>query len=237
MSQLKSGSEVETARFRQAVNINFARRNHFPDNCGKEKGYERIIACFIEQLMIDHNSCSATVWGYIVDAINTLFCLWNFDVPANLTDHLNMCYKIVLAREREENIVRQRSPISREMFTALLDQAKELSADSLETVVADWFTLIRITGLRCAEYAQKTQSAFDQHKYPSGKRIVKAFILSDWNFFNSKGRVINVHSLHGEPKEFPRKLKITFRIQKNRRNDQSITLMVADNDHANICPV
>jgi hypothetical protein len=136
--------------------------------------------------MIDHNSCSATVRGY-VDAINTLFCLRNFDIPADLTDRSNMCYKIILAQEREENIARKRSPISQEMFTALLDQAKELSADSLETVLADWFTPIRITGLRCAEYAQKTQSAFDEHEYPSGKRSVKAFVPSDWKFYNSEG--------------------------------------------------
>ena len=147
-----------------------------------------------------------------------------------------MCYKIILVQEREENIARQRSPISREMFTALLDQAKEPTADSLETIVADLFTLIRITGLCCAKYEQENQSAIDEHKYPSGKCIVKAFIPSDWKIFSSKGRVINVHSFHSEPKEFLTKLKITFQTQKNRRNDQKITL-VADNDHANICPV
>ena len=185
--------------------------------------------------MIDHNSHSATVQGYL-DAINTSFCLQNFDAPANLMDRSNMCYKIVLAGEREENIARQRSPISREMFTALLDQAKESSADSLKTGVADWFTFIRITGLRCTEYAQKTQSAIDKHKYPLGKCVVKAFIPSNWKIFNSKSRVINVHSLHGEPKEFLSKLRITFQIQKNRWNGQKITL-VANNVHADVCPV
>ncbi len=111
--------------------------------------------------------------------------------------------------------------------------------------VVCWFTrsscgrlvyLIQITGLHCVEYAQKTQSAFNEHEYPSGKRVVKAFIPSNWKFYNSKGQVINVHSLHDDPKEFPTKLKITFRIQKNRQNDQTITL-VADNDHVNICTV
>ncbi len=178
MSQLKSDSELETTRFRQAVYINFARWNHIPDPCGNKQGYKRIIVCFIKQLMIDHSSCSATVWGYI-DAINTLFRFWNFNAPADLMDHLNMCYKIVLAQEREEIIAQQRSPILQEMFTALLDQAKEPSANSLETVVADWFTLIQITGLRCTKYTQKTQSAFDKCIYPLGKRIVKAFIPSD----------------------------------------------------------
>ncbi len=36
--------------------------------------------------------------------------------------------------------------------------------------------------------------------------------------------------------EIPKKLKMTFRIQKNRQNGQSITV-VADNNHHNICPV
>jgi hypothetical protein len=36
--------------------------------------------------------------------------------------------------------------------------------------------------------------------------------------------------------EVPTKLKMTFRIQKNRQNGQSITL-VADDTHPEICPV
>jgi hypothetical protein len=58
-----------------------------------------------------------------------------------------MCTKIILAREREENIARQQSTIMHEMFSAFLDLAKKFSIDSIETVVADWITLIRITGL------------------------------------------------------------------------------------------
>ncbi len=72
LSRLKSDSELETTRFRQAVYVNFIKNNHIPDPCGNEPGYERIIACFFEQLMIDQNSHSATVPGY-VEAINTLF--------------------------------------------------------------------------------------------------------------------------------------------------------------------
>jgi hypothetical protein len=87
-----------------------------------------------------------------------------------------MCSKILLAREREEDIARQLSSITREMFTALLDLASKSPVDSLEAVIADWFILVRITGLRCAKYAQKTQSAFDEHEYPSGKCVVKAII-------------------------------------------------------------
>ena len=115
--------------------------------------------------MLDHNSRSAIVRGY-AKAINTLFHLRHFNIPADLSDRTNMCYKIILAREREENIARQRSPISREMFAALFDLAKKSAVDSVKAVVSDWFTFIRITGLRCAEYAQKMQSTFDEHENP-----------------------------------------------------------------------
>jgi hypothetical protein len=47
---------------------------------------------------------------------------------------------------------------------------------------------------------------------------------------------ISHDSLHSEPKKILAKLKITFRIQKNRRNGQKITFL-ANNDHASICPV
>ena len=185
--------------------------------------------------MLDHNSRSATVCGY-VEAINTLFRLRHFNNPADLSDRTNMCYKIILAREKEENIARQRSPITREMFAALLDLAKKSPVDSVEAVVADWFILIRITGLRCAEYAQKTQSTFDEHEYPSGKRVIKAFISTDWKFYDSIGALTCIHTLNSELRELPKKLKVTFRIQKNRKNGQSITL-VGDDNHPDICPV
>jgi hypothetical protein len=147
-----------------------------------------------------------------------------------------MCTRIILAREKEEDIAKQRSPITREMFVALCHLANNASADSLEAVVADWFKFIRITGLRCAEYAQKTQSAIDEHKYPSGKRVVKAFIPTDWTFYDSSGAIMNIHPLTSLVQVHPARLKVTYQIQKNRQNGQCITL-VADNNHPDICPV
>ncbi len=215
--------------------IRFTKTHNIPDPCGCQSGYERIVACFIEQLIFDHNSCSAIVRGY-VEAINTLFWLCQFDIPGDVSDQSNMCSKIILAREREKNVARQRSPITREMYSAPFYLAKKLDVDLLETVVADWFRLIRITGLHCSEYTQKTQSEVDEYEYPSGKCVVNAFTWNDWNFYNSKGHIIKIHTLTSKPQEFPMKLQITFRTQKNRKNGQSITL-VANDDHPDICPV
>ena len=121
-----------------------------------------------------------------------------------------MCFKIIHAREREENISGKQSPITRETFAALLDLAKKSTVDSIEAVVADWFTFIRITGLRCAEYAQITKSTFDEHKYPSGKRVVKAFVPTDWKFYNSSGSLIRIHTLNSDLQEFPKRLTVTL---------------------------
>ncbi len=74
-----------------------------------------------------------------------------------------MCSKIILATDKEE-IARQRNPITREIFAALLEFGAKSATDSLEAVVANWFAFIRITGLRCVEYAQKTQIAVDEHE-------------------------------------------------------------------------
>jgi len=156
LSRLKTDSEIETTRFRQAVYLNSAKKHSIQDPCGSEPGYQRIIACFMEQLMIDHNSRSATVRGY-VKSINILFKLHDFDPLANLLDRTNMCTKIIIAREKEECIAWQRSPITREIYSTLLDQANKSLVDSVETIVFNWYMLIRITGLRCAEYAQKNR--------------------------------------------------------------------------------
>jgi hypothetical protein len=88
------------------VYVNFIRKHHIQDPCGNKPEYKRIIACFIEQLMMDHNSQSAIVQGY-VEAIITLFRLCQFNAPVDLTNCANMCSKIILAREKEESVAQQ----------------------------------------------------------------------------------------------------------------------------------
>ena len=132
-----------------------------------------------------------------------------------------------MREEKNKCIAWQRSPISRKIYSALLDQ--EIN----KTVVFECFTLIQIRGLLCAEYAQKKQTNVEEHKYASvkhvvkafllcaewaqkiqtnvkeheyasGKHVVKAFVPSNWKFYNSKGILIT------DPMEVPKKLKMTF---------------------------
>jgi hypothetical protein len=95
----------------------------------------------MEQLMLDHNSRSATVRGY-VKAIKILFKLRNFEPPADLSARTNMCTRIIIAREKEECIARQRNLITQEIFSALIDLANNSPIDFAEAVLVDWFILI-----------------------------------------------------------------------------------------------
>jgi hypothetical protein len=77
---------------------------------------------FIEQFMHNHHSRLATVCGY-AKAINSLFVLRGFQIPGDLTDRENICTKIINARESKENVAKQCSPITTEMYAAMITAA------------------------------------------------------------------------------------------------------------------
>ncbi len=92
----------------------------------------------------------------------------------------------------------------------------------------------RYIGPRLSKYTQTTQDDVDHHTYPSGKTVIKAFIANNFIFYNEKKRVVK--DLNKDSLQRARFVKITWRIQKNRQNGQSITL-AAEIDRPKICPV
>ncbi len=205
------------------------------DPVGHNQGYTFIVACFIEQLMHDHNLQSTTVCGYI-RSVNILFQLRNCTIPADLSDKENICSKIIKARELEEDIARQRSPITNMIFAYLLNYARANALqDSFEAVMTDFLIIIRLLGLRVSEYAQTTQNEINVHEYPSGKGVIKAFTPLDFILYDKNNAIINETNTANQLTAL-QKVKVTFRIQKNRENEQSTTLK-ADNKHPELCPV
>ncbi len=73
--------------------------------------------------------------------------------------------------------------------------------NSADSITFDWLALGRILGFWVAEYTQTTQSQIDAYEYASGNKVIKAFIPSDWRFYDEKGRFITIHS--------PEKARIT----------------------------
>jgi hypothetical protein len=121
------------------------------------------------------------------------------------------------------------------MFAALKTLRNKSDIDSPESVAAGWFTFIKVTGLQVTKYAQQTESKIDMHKYPSGKWVTMAFLPMGWIFYDKDNRTIRKHPSGGVI-ALPKKMKVTFRIQKNRQNGQLITIVSDDND-PNLCPV
>jgi hypothetical protein len=169
MSLVKQGSGDETTRFRQAVYIDWTKRTLIPDSCGNQPGYSCIISCFVENLMLDNNSHFKTVKGYI-ESMNTLFKLRGFAIPIDLSDKQNMCTRLIDDIEQEETIAKQQSLLTKEMFVNMGKLAAISPKNSANSVLHDWFCLIRICGFRVTEYAQTTQTKIDVHQYSSGVR-------------------------------------------------------------------
>ena len=55
LARLKQGSAIETERFRQAQYLKWCKQIFIPDPCWKEPGYEWVVACFVENLIINCN--------------------------------------------------------------------------------------------------------------------------------------------------------------------------------------
>jgi hypothetical protein len=106
--------------------------------------------------------------------------------------------------------------------------------DSVSDLLFDVVALGCYIGPLLSKYAQTTQDKVDHHTYPSGKVVVKAFIANDFIFYDEKKHVIK--NLNNDSLQRARFVKITWRIQKNRQNGQSITL-AAEIDRPKICPV
>ena len=184
--------------------------------------------------MLDTSCRSQTVKGY-VEAINDLFARRSFPEPVDLTDKYDENAKLIYAIESEETVPNQRSPITSEMFAASCKNAETANMNSIEGLMFDFLCLTRICGFRVAEYAQKTQSRVDHHEYVSGRRVVKAFLPTDWVFRNKRNEKITI-TKDGSVCDSPCQVRITFRIQKNRMNGQEITIL-ADDSNPRICPV
>jgi hypothetical protein len=95
-------------------------------------------------------------------------------------------------------------------------------------------TLSHYIGPRVSEYAQTTQSKIDCHTYPSGRQVIKAFIADDVAFFDAAKHQLNFTD--ESSLDMADLVCITWRIQKNQQNGQTITLS-QDKNCPILCPV
>ena len=92
----------------------------------------------------------------------------------------------------------------------------------------------RFIGPRAGKYSQTSPNKVDYHTYPSGTTVIKAFTANDFVFYNKNGKIIN--NLNEDSLDIAIKVRITWRIQKNRRNGERKTLS-AKPTCPKLCPV
>ncbi len=94
---------------------------------------------------------------------------------------------------REEDINRQRAPLDNKIFAELRHSAaSSKNCDSANNLLFDFVSLGRYIGPRLSEYAQTNQDKVDYHTYPSGTTVIKAFVASDFIFYNGKKHIVKI---------------------------------------------
>lgn len=174
-----------------------------------------------------------TILGYVKAAIE-LFQLRNLPPPFLLDNKGSIAACILANIKDEENIAVQRAHLSVEMYAEILKRSKESNLLSMEQCIADFAILGRYLGPRLTEYAQKSYQRAEIHKFPSGKEVVKAICSEDIIFTNEHGRVVkpdNLLNIH-----LPTKIKVKFKVQKNRRNGEEKEVL-SDANNEEMCPV
>jgi hypothetical protein len=123
-----------------------------------------LVTCFIEiESVIQGDSIknkdsirSATVKGY-AEQINELHKLRGFQQPIfNSQD--NTPFVLIKALRDEENIAKQRRPITEDMASEMIREGSNSHKLSKKALIKDIAMFARQVGPRAAEFAQKTQS-------------------------------------------------------------------------------
>ena len=198
------------------------------DPCGSAEGYQRILGIYGKYLANGYNwrnrktVRSKTLEGYF-NSVNALFHARNFQHPVNFQCTDNQAATVFRNAKAEEDVANRRSPITNEMYVELIRQAREEEVGSELWVLSKIASLAKIIGPRACEFAQKTISKVEMHQYPSGRKVVKAFIREDFTFFDKSGKRIKQFTT--ATRAAVKKVKIRWRIQKNRQNGQVITVV------------
>jgi hypothetical protein len=155
--------------------------------------------------------------------------------PINVADPNNVSGILINNLVKEEDIARQRSPLDSAIFSKLLRKSNvSCSLDSEQRTLFDLIVLGCYISPCVSKYAQTMDKSVDYHIYPSGKKVIKAFTANDFRFFYKNSQAIT--ELSNNSIDRVDRVCITWRIQKNCQNNQTITLL-SDKANTVICLV
>ena len=95
--------------------------------------------------------------------------------------------------QKEEDIAVQRYPLNSEILAKLATMAlSSPSMDSKQNLMFDVTCLGHFIGPRVSEYSKTSSKKVDRHKYPLGKKVIKAFTADDFVFFDKSGHTLEL---------------------------------------------
>lgn len=150
--------------------------------------------------------------------------------------------KVLKEYQRWEAMPDRREPWTVEMQRAF-DKANEAIVaqdknDTLPLALADWFALGLSTGYRRGEWAQPNAKHADinnpDHKNWGG--IIPAMLPQDFVFYDTAGRKLSHAEAVRRGIRNVARVKITWRVQKNRQNNESKTYL-RNLKKPDLCPV
>ncbi len=182
---------------------------------------------------------SVTLRGY-AEAVNKLFSLRGMPLPYDHEDKCNDSTIAIANLADEETVALQREPLTEAIAAEAINLGQQADQDSVDSLVANIICLARFVGPRLSEYANKQMKKITYHTWGSGTKIVRSWIAKDFTFYDTDGVQIHLHGRSSDEilslYQMIHYMKITWRIQKNRRNGQSLKIPV-ERSHERVCPV
>lgn len=166
------------------------------------------------------NIRSGTISGYMLE-VNALFKKRNLPMPIDFKDSEDMVNILVSNLAKEEDIANQRSPFTPQMVNEFFRRGQTADPDSLEALVLDIIKGGRGMGYRASETSTTTNSRPDYYTYPGSRRkVVKAVCEDWWMGYDENGNAVDDVVADEDRVE---KLKILWKFQKNRRNNEPVS--------------
>lgn len=182
---------------------------------------------------------SATLRGY-GEAVNQLFFFRGMPLPYVPDDKYNDSTAAIATLADEESVALQREPLTDAIAAEAISLGQQAGQDSVDNLVANMICLSRFVGPRLSEHANKQMKKITYHTWGSGNKIVRAWIATDFTFYDKTGVQIHLHRRSSDEiiSLYPQihYMRVTWRIQKNRRNGQSLKIPV-EIAHREVCPV
>ena len=239
IAKSQASQNLETIRARQAHFIKWNWSKHIDDPVGPEPDRKILFAVYVKSVMLGDNYCnreslrSATCKGYATDAAQ-LFILRNCPSPFVFSDESNWTTILIKNLETEEGIAIQRRPLNAKIFAAIYEMAKSASLDSAEAVSCNVVAVGKQNGWRRGEHSQTKKKEVDYHVYPSGTKVMKSINGNDVQFTSLDDKLFLVKSNSNMSRL--KSVKMKFRHQKNRQNNQEVRFHV-DKKNPESCSV